>query len=201
MAQPSVDFRTGLGVSYSLIGFEENKSLTDGLLQYSIGAGLDLYKKEGNYVRAELQLARRGYSYKIKNYFDKPKIRARLPIIYLQFNTYFQKKLNLLYKKRKNKKKSVHALFGGFIAGRLKSKWRYSGQTTADNSKINNIDAGLIIGIKYQKRLPRKNIIGMDFRYSHSLTNILDHPFNTGYLRSFEVGLFYKISAKKKKKK
>lgn len=200
ISQNDIFFRIGTGISYSSIGVDKNKSLTNSILNYSFGFGSKLINTSNGFMGAEVQFSKRGYGYKIKNYFGDPINRSSLSIFYLQINPYYERNIKLI-KKRKRKYKSVHMMLGGFGAWKLKSKWNYYNQNILDNSKIKEIDAGFLGGLTYRQKLNKNKEFGTSVRFLYSLTNILNHPYSKGHLRLLELSFFFGLEQRKKIKR
>ncbi len=182
--------RLGIGVSYSKLGFEEFKSLTNALPSFSATVGVGIPNFLKGTFHTEIQAIRNGYKYKILHYFEEDKIRASMSIIYLKASSLYER--SLVFSKKRKGKKVLSLFLGPYFSYNIGSNWKYNGDKI-DEQNIKKIDAGATVGLKLKMPYSRKNHLGFDLRYSHGFANMLNHPFNVGRLRVFELGVLYEM--------
>lgn len=195
-AQTTLGLRVASGVSYIKSGLKMYHwyGTSDPLLTYSLGVSVHrrwFSRLEGS---LELQGARRGGYFYIRNYFTLPSITAK--------RTWFNISLNALSalewrKELKKKRYRTFAIQAGLNAGfNFANRWKYGGEPVRSvDSESKPLDVGVIVGMKATQKLRKKGVIGLDFRYYQGLTDLSKSDDET-WSRVFELGLFYVFSKK-----
>lgn len=189
--QNKIYTRSGFGLSAAKTFFEEYDSYSDNLIHANLNGGFNLKIGKKNALQTELQFSRKGYVYKVFNFFDEEKIFPKMEIYYASLNGLLKTEI-LFAKKRKTYGPWLSVLSGFQLSRNIYSKWRYANiiERKADDT-IKPFDFSVIAGICLDKRIDNRQHVGFDLRYTHGLYNVVSQRGFKTQLRSIDFGFYY----------
>jgi len=195
--QAEAGLRVSSGASYVRSGDQlyDRHGSSDPLFSWSIGVNIqkNLTSKMAGIL--ELQTARKGYSFQIRNYFDLNSIEAKRTKLSITLNalSVYQWTLGT----GKKKVQSFGLQYGCFLTRNTLQRWKYGEQKPVNvDGSDKPWDTGFIVGAGYRNHLSKKKFLVIDFRYNQGLFDISTSPERTKS-RSLEVGVCYAFAIKK----
>lgn len=204
-SQQSLKMRVGIGAANAVHFFDTYRAHANPILSASLGVATNVKFNNKYVLLPELNFIRKGFGYRVDEFFDEGSIFPQMTINYLTLNTNLRMNINNTRKKgRKSSKENLFYFLSGVQAGlNVSSKWKYADVVIVDGKElIKPFDLGINIGVGYEKKTHRsKNHYGFDLRYTHGVLNIQQPPNYSTNLRLVELGFFYGFGFLKRKRK
>ncbi len=204
-SQNNIRIRSGIGAANAVHFFDIYRAHANPILSTSLGVSSNIKFNHKFVLSPELGLVRKGFGYRVNEFFEEESIYPKMTMHYLTLNTNLRMNINNTKKKsRKYSKNNLfYFLFGVQTGVHLSSKWKFDELITVDGKElIKPFDLGINIGVGYERKLYRsKNYYGFDLRYTHGILNIQRPPNYSTNLRLIEMGFYYCFEFSKRKRR
>lgn len=189
--------RFGLGLENGVSFLKSGNELQDGfgfsapLWSYSFSLGYEKKILNAFNLTSEIQFSRRGFSYKIKNYFEEDEISAKRTMKYLALNLIPSYSI---FEKKKGKYISKLSFLSGFsISHIFDHKWKYAHQDKTDvSNNVKSFEGAFIIGSEFSRFKKGKKLYALGVRYYSGFSDISSSS-EAAKMRNFTLRFSYPL--------